>query len=113
MDVEKTVKHYDSERLGNTLRSLRKSKGHTLEELAKQVGISAKTLARVEKAESGLTVDTLFAIANILNVPADVIIGRMLQGDAVFRRRNEDAWPDEARRELQFARELIQSRYNI
>ena len=63
-------------KLGASLRALRKQSGYTIDELADKVHISAKTLARIEKAESKITVDKLFALAEVLGVAPEELVRR-------------------------------------
>lgn len=96
-------------KLGNALRALRKQSGYTIDELAKLVNISAKTLARIEKAESGISVNKLFALTEVLGVAPDELIRRATAGSA----SGESEWPEEAIKELEFAREFIKAKYNL
>ncbi len=96
-------------KLGNALRVLRKQSGYTIDELARKVNISSKTLARIEKAESGVTVNKLFALSDALGVAPDALIRRATATAA----SGESEWPEEAVRELEFAREFIKAKYNL
>lgn len=96
-------------KLGSTLRMLRKQSGYTIDELAGLVDISAKTLARIEKAESGVSVNKLFALTDVLGVAPDELIRRATATAAV----GESEWPEEATKELEFAREFIKAKYNL
>jgi len=55
------------ENIGIKIRTERKKKGLTLAELAKQVGISAITLQRIETGKSSPSVTLLYEIAQTLN----------------------------------------------
>ena len=96
-------------KLGNELRTLRKQQGYTIDEIAKMVDISAKTLARIEKAESSVTVSKLFALADVLGVSPDEMLRHAVQTTA----SHEADWPEEALRDLEFAREFIRAKYKI
>ena len=109
MDVSEVKYSTSMKRLGNTLRTLRKQSGYTIDELAKTVGISAKTLARIEKAESSVTVDKLFALAKTLGAAPDELIRRAASACP----EGEKEWPDEAVRDLELARELIKNKYGL
>lgn len=96
-------------KLGNTLRSLRKQAGYTIDELAHIVGISAKTLARIEKAESSVTVNKLFVLADALDIAPDELIRRVTHPAG----SGESEWPEEALHDMELARDLIKARYNL
>lgn len=61
-------------KLGSSIRTLRKQAGYTIDELATIAGISAKTLARIEKAESSVTVNKLFVLSEALGIAPDELI---------------------------------------
>ena len=61
--------------LGADLRSLRKSRGLTLEVLAGQLGKSVGWLSQVERDISHLDAEDLAAIARALNVPVSLFSG--------------------------------------
>jgi len=108
-DESKTAINASVKKLGNALRVLRKQSGYTIDELARLVNISAKTLARIEKAESGVSVNKLFALADVLGVAPDELIRRSTAAAST----GESEWPEEATKELEFAREFIKAKYNL
>ncbi len=57
-----------STHIGNRIRTLRKLHGMTLQQLADQIHKSRATLSKYETGEITLDVETLYEIANILNV---------------------------------------------
>ncbi len=96
-------------KLGSTLRTLRKQAGYTIDELARLVGISAKTLARIEKAESSVTVNKLFVLADVLEIAPDELLRRVIHPAGT----GESEWPEEALHDMELARELIKARYHL
>lgn len=61
--------------LGNRLRYLRKEVHRlTLEQLARQTGISRANLSRIEKGEVSPTVDTLITLANFFDISLDWLV---------------------------------------
>lgn len=62
------------EKIGRELRSLRESKGYTLEELGTLVGKSRKTIHAYEKGIISISVDNLKEILDIYGVS----VGRFL-----------------------------------
>lgn len=62
-------------RVKNKVRELRKAKGMTQEQLAEKVGVHFTTIAKIERAERGLSVDMLAALARALGVAPIEIIG--------------------------------------
>lgn len=59
--------------LGNVIREARKDKGLTQAVLSERVGITARQLMLIEKSKSNPSFDTLFALIQVLNIPADRI----------------------------------------
>lgn len=55
-------------KLGNKIRSLRKLKGFTQEELGEKAGISYKFLGEIERGEANPSLDSLIVIANALRI---------------------------------------------
>jgi len=56
-----------SEKLGQVVRALRKDRGATLLEVAKQAGISRETLIAVEQGRANPTLATIQGIARTLH----------------------------------------------
>jgi Predicted transcriptional regulators len=67
--------YYDLEMSGKRIRGLREAKGYTQEILAEEIGMSQKTIAAIEKGKKGTTIDTLVAIAEVLESSLDYIVG--------------------------------------
>jgi transcriptional regulator with XRE-family HTH domain len=60
--------------MGLNIRKLRKAKGLTQEKLAEMAGISYKYLGEIERGETNPSIDTIFRIAQGLNIPVEQII---------------------------------------
>lgn len=56
------------ERLQQNVRSLRKQRGYTQEELSKECGYSSSYMGKIERGEKHPSITTLFRIAETLNV---------------------------------------------
>lgn len=56
------------ERLGDRIRGERKRKGYTQEALAKEIGVSRVTLAKVENSEGGVSLDTYIKVCEVLKI---------------------------------------------
>lgn len=65
----------DLSHVGDRLRSLRKSRGVTLEQLAEDTGISISTLSRLESGNRRPTLELLMALAGRYRVPLDELVG--------------------------------------
>lgn len=63
------------EDIGRNLRRMRISRRLTLEEVARQAGISEAALSRIETSKQRLDVTLLRKLAHILEVPASKILG--------------------------------------
>lgn len=66
--------YYDLEMSGKRIRGLREDKGYTQEKLAEEIGMSQKTIAAIEKGKKGTTIDTLVAMADVLESSLDYIV---------------------------------------
>lgn len=65
------------QKLSQNIRRLRKKVNLSQEELAKQIGITYSTLAKLESGvNSNPTLDTLWKIADSLAVSLDDLVGR-------------------------------------
>ena len=60
--------------LGAQLRELRRSRGLTQEGLAEQLGVTPRYLAGIERGERNLTLDSVDALAEQLQVPAIMLL---------------------------------------
>ena len=71
--------YYDLEKSGKRIQQLRKNQSITLEELSEKLNITDRQLRRIEKGESGGSIDLLAEIAVMINVSLDyLIMGRVL-----------------------------------
>ncbi|HQU41317.1 MAG TPA: helix-turn-helix transcriptional regulator [Pirellulales bacterium] len=60
----------DQRQLGEAVRSIRKLRGLTQEELAKAVGVASNTMAVLERGERAFSLKMLNALGKALDVPA-------------------------------------------
>jgi len=77
MEGRVRLSHLDKrlDSLGNRLQHLRKEVHRlTLEQLARQTGISRANLSRIEKGEVSPTADTLITLANFFGVSLDWLV---------------------------------------
>jgi transcriptional regulator with XRE-family HTH domain len=65
--------------VGNTIRTLRKSRGLTQAKLSERAGVTKNHLGLVENGQRGVSLESLNALANALRVPSEVIL--FLAGD--------------------------------
>lgn len=71
--------YYDLEKSGKRIQQLRKNQSITLEELSEKLNITDRQLRRIEKGESGGSIDLLAEIAVMFNVSLYyLIMGRVL-----------------------------------
>jgi transcriptional regulator with XRE-family HTH domain len=72
--------------VGRNLRRLRTRRGHSLERLAKQSGVSRAMLGQIETGKSAPTIGLLWKVANALNVPfANLLQTDIPRGAVVLR----------------------------
>lgn len=66
--------YYDIKASGQRIQQLRKAAGLTLERLSERLNITDRQLRRIEKGESGSSVDLLIEIACVFEVSLDFLI---------------------------------------
>lgn len=74
--------------IGNNLRRWRLEKGYGLEELARLVGISPKTLNRYETGGINMPIGRILKICQILGITVESITGGVEHGEANEREAN-------------------------
>ena len=66
------VKQYDKYRkLGLNIAYYRKDKAYTQEQLAEKLEIDRTTVSKIELATAGVSLDVLFALSDLLEVPVN------------------------------------------
>lgn len=66
--------YYNLEESGKRIKKLRNTKGFKQEEIAELVGIAQSTYARIESGKKGASIDTLVALAEVLETTLDFIV---------------------------------------
>ena len=66
--------YYDLIESGKRIKALREVKGYTQECFADEIGMSQKTIASIENGKKGTTIDTLVAMAEVLDTSLDYIV---------------------------------------
>ena len=66
--------YYNLEESGKRIKKLRNIKGMKQEEIAELVGIVQSTYARIESGKKGASIDTLVALAEVLETTLDFIV---------------------------------------
>jgi transcriptional regulator with XRE-family HTH domain len=61
--------------LGQRLRTMRKARGMTLEEVSERAGISTSALSKIENASLSVTYDTLLMLASALEIDVTTLFG--------------------------------------
>jgi transcriptional regulator with XRE-family HTH domain len=85
-------------RVAARLRQLRADRGLTLDELAKQSGVSRSTISLIERAESSPTASVLDKLAASLGVTLAALFAEQERPDAIplARRADQPEWRDPA-----------------
>lgn len=73
------------------LRTLRKARGWSLDDLAERAHISASTLSRLESGQRRLAVDHLVTLARALDTTVEDLVAAGDDGDVVIRPRRDKA----------------------
>lgn len=69
--------YYDLKESGKRIAELRKEKGYTQAALADMLGMASKSIAAIETGARGTSIDTLVALAEVLDTTLDyIIVGR-------------------------------------
>jgi transcriptional regulator with XRE-family HTH domain len=63
------MSQFDSEALGERLRTIRQLRGLTLKEVAEGTGLTTSFLSRLERGQTGVTVESLIRLADVYGVP--------------------------------------------
>lgn len=75
--------------VGKNLRRLRTRRGHSLERLAKQSGVSRAMLGQIETGKSVPTIGLLWKVATALNVPfANLLEANDARGTVLLRKKD-------------------------
>jgi transcriptional regulator with XRE-family HTH domain len=70
--------------LGDRIKFFRENKGLNLSELAKKAGVAKSTLFKIEENKTNPTINTIWAIAEVLGVPFGELVGEgEIKGDGV------------------------------
>lgn len=59
--------------LGNVLKVIRETLGHTQDSVYEETGLSINYLSRLENGHKGISIDKLNKLAKLYNVPAPII----------------------------------------
>jgi transcriptional regulator with XRE-family HTH domain len=73
------------------LRSLRKARGWSLDELASRTNISPSTLSRLETGQRRMAIDQLVTLARALDTTVDELLAAHREDDIVIRPRRDTA----------------------
>ncbi|ASN05447.1 helix-turn-helix domain-containing protein [Virgibacillus necropolis] len=88
MNTENLFREGDmGKRIGANLRKYRKSKGMSMEALAKQIGVSKLTLIKIEHGEANPTLSVIWKIADGLKIPITALLS--IESDVSVTRREE------------------------
>lgn len=79
-----------SDQVGNELRLIRKKEQLTIEELASLSGVSAITISNIENGRSNPTLNSLWKLANSLQIPLSKLLG-FSQNETTISSANEKA----------------------
>ena len=74
--------------MGENVRRIRKKEGLTQEQLADAVGITSSFCAQIEAGVRSTSIDTLYRIAEALNVSASVLIYGSTQNERILHIAN-------------------------
>ena len=74
------LKELNKKEMGARVRARRDALGMSREDLAKQLSVTAKTIANIEYGEKGVTLKNLYKLKQVLGVSIDYL----MEGDASF-----------------------------
>lgn len=84
-----TQEHTAEEAARHRLRSLRKARGWSLDDLAERTHISASTLSRLESGQRRLAIDHLVALARALDSTVEELVAVAEDDEVVIRPRRD------------------------
>ena len=67
---------FSKEILGRRVEILRKGVGLSQQDLASRVGVGKSAISMVESGQRGLSVDSLYVLADVFGVSLDYLVGR-------------------------------------
>jgi transcriptional regulator with XRE-family HTH domain len=74
------------------LRSLRRTLGWSLDDLAQRCHLSASTISRIETGKRAISLDVLIALADALEVDVNALVG-MREDEDIIIRPAPSTWP--------------------
>jgi transcriptional regulator with XRE-family HTH domain len=86
MDLEATA-----QKLARTLHSLREARGLTIGGLARQAGLSKSTISTIEAGEGNPSLEVLWRLAGVLDVPLGALLGVETNRHSIVIRAGEGA----------------------
>lgn len=72
----------DYKEIGRNVRHYRNKMGYKQKELAEKVNLTDQHISHIETGSTQLSLPTLIAICNVLNVDCNTILGKTLSGKA-------------------------------
>ena len=75
------------------LRSLRRTLGWSLDDLAQRCHLSASTISRIETGKRAISLDVLIALADALEVDVNALVGSVNEDDDIIIRPAPSTWP--------------------
>ena len=74
--------YYDTAETGQRIKHLRKAEELTQEQMAEQVGVSARQVRAFESGQSGAAIDVLIILAELFDTSLDyLVLGKPTQAD--------------------------------
>jgi len=92
--MSETLRDLDPKEMGRRVRVRREEKGLSRETLADKLGVTSQFVADIEHGNKGISIKKLYALCQILDVPADYILA------GAFGPEEEDVAGSMAREEL-------------
>ena len=86
-----TQEHSPEESARRRLRTLRKARGWSLDDLAERAHISASTLSRLEGGRRRIAVDHLVTLARVLDTTVEDLVAAGGDDDVVIRPRHDES----------------------
>jgi DNA-binding XRE family transcriptional regulator/quercetin dioxygenase-like cupin family protein len=77
-----------NQRIGDTVRELRRARGWSLDELSASSGVSRATLSQIETSKTNPTIAVLWRVAAALGVPFSTLLGQDSVGALHVQRRS-------------------------
>lgn len=100
---------FSNKSIGQKIKTHRRNLGISMGQLAEELNISQKTMSRIEKGETDLSISKLFELCKILGISPELILNDYFKNSSYSLKD----WPKEALYEFEMLLEYIHFKYKL